>query len=521
MKNTLKASFLLLIILAHHLSFAQQLTVKTGETQNIRNGALNFEIVNYQDQNLVVLNKTNTVIFNDNYEIDYLLFDKDLNITKNIELKIPKNKYSTNVDYLNVFVNKNKFNLLTSYINSSKKSCYIFSNSINSSGIVEADFNKVNEYSTPSNKYVIKVSYSPDSSKIAVFTWDAMKSFKDKNLDCCVLDKDFNLIWKKEFIMPLKESDFRQTNYLVNNDGKAFILGKLDNKSKDKNAPDELLTLVTFESSSNNASVLSINESLDLNDYLLTFDPNHNLHLIATISKIKKGRVSHLKNVIIDTKTNSIKNNSTIEIPAYFYDGLEKTTAEAIGIKNFDLCNVLYKPEGGYYILAEQMVFTESVGGGPYGGGGGTSFYTNNNTYVFNIDKSNSSILAVQIPKNQKSTNDQGRYNSFYSFQRNGSLYTIHNEHKDNPLDINSTSERVTLRKNPDARLVLSEIKNDGSITQKFIANKNNPNIVFLPSTANLMNNNKLLLFGEKMVEGIPVGKNKECTLGEIDLIGK
>lgn len=521
MKKSLKPILTFLFMILYFPLIAQDLEARVGETQKTNNGAKNYEIIEYIDNKLLVLNKSNTGFFNDNYEIEYLLFDKNLNSTTNIELKIPKNKYSTKVDYLNVFRSNNKLSLITSYVNSSKKYCYFFSNTINSNGIVEADFKKVNEYTTPSNNYGVRLSFSPDSSKILIFTWDTMKSFKEKKIDCCVLDKNFNQLWKKEFIMPIKEDDFDAKKYMINNEGKAFIVGYSENNSKEKNSPKLLISVIVFEASKDNASVITINEMDELKDYLIKLNPDNNLQLLALVSKNKKGKTSHIKNIIIDSKTNNISYNSTIEIPSYFFDVMENKKAENIGIGKFDLCNLLYKPDGGYYILAEQRSFTESMGGyvGPYGGGNTIPTFTNNYTYIFNLDKSHTSIWAVQIPKIQKSTNDQGRYNSFYCFLRNGNIYSIHNENKKNQLDTNPTAEKAALRKTTDARLVLTEIKPDGSISQKFIANNNNQNIVFLPSTAKLINN-KLLIFGEKMIEGTPFSKFKESTLGEIDLLG-
>ncbi len=550
MKNRFNIIVLSVMLILSSPLYAQQYSIKAGNLIKAKNGAGGFNIMGYIDSNLVVIEKTTEAAFSSDLKLDYLLYNSELNQIKRTHLKVPKNKQSSKFKYYEIYKYNDKVNVLSSFVNPSKKVSYMFSNSVSNSGVVEKDFKKVNEYSVKSNKHNVIVKHSPDSSKIMILSWDVQQSFKKKKMNCCILDRNFNPIWKKEFILPHKEDDYSFNTYMINNNGKIFIVGELENESRVKGAPKNLLSIISIDSDDDTASVLTLDTKYEVERYITIVDPNNNLHIIASTDEEGDKYTSYIKNIIIDTKTNSILSESTIDIPSYFYDVSRNKTAERNGIINLSLNGIIYANNGEYYILAEQNYTTEkytttypyamgtrtSVSYFPEGSpmffinqrlannyvykgpGVGNRTYHSNNIYLFHLDINNKLKWATQIAKNQQTFADLGKYNSYYAYIKNNNLYILYNDHIDNPLDNDPYKERKKLKKNTDAKLVITEITPDATITQKEILDLNKSDLVFLPKSASLINQERLFIFGEKKTTNAPANKFKEFSLAEIGL---
>jgi hypothetical protein len=225
-------------------------------------------------------------------------------------------------------------------------------------------------------------------------------------------------------------------------------------------------------------------------------------------SKIGSYAVDGAYYLMLDSKTKSVKTSSVKEFDIDFItQGMtERQEARAkkkeekgkdTELYQYDLHDLVKRDDGGLVLIGEQFYITTST----YSDG--KTSYTNyhyhyHDIIIINIDNAGKIEWSQKIPKRQVSTNDGGFYSSYSLAVTNDKLRFIFNDNKNN----------LTLKKQGDWKnytfgdkdgiVALVTIDKNGGVTREALVKDSELEVIIRPKVSNQINDNEVLLFGEK-----------------------
>lgn len=355
---------------------------------------------------------------------------------------------------------------------------------------------------------------SRDSSKMLIvyslpYDQDAPEKFGFH-----VLDNQLKTLWQKNIELPYEDELFDFTSFRVDNEGNAYLLGKVFNekrKEKRRGLPNYRYEVIACREGG--ASIQQYPISVDerfLTDMQIEIQDSETIICAGFYSA--KGTVSirgtYFLKVDAGTKTIKAQNFKEFEI-GFITQNMKRRDAkrasrqekrgEEVELLEYDLDKLLVGKDGSAILIAEQF-FMEAVT--MYRSINGRSdpytvyhFYYNDIIAV-KMDPNGEIAWSTKIPKTQHTRSDNGYYSSYALAIVKGNLCFIYNDNPDNMmLDDDEQADNYNPKKSV---VVVVSVDQKGIVTKKPITNSKDVDVITVPKVCEQISNTDVVLFGKR-----------------------
>lgn len=379
----------------------------------------------------------------------------------------------------------------------------------------QPDLFKVTTIPTLDRRYTGEVhfTFSQDSSHLMVFSNIQNRGRAPEKYAFIVYDDNMELQWSKEISLPVKNRNFRISDFLVDNDGNAYLVGKrYFNRQRERvqGKPnfEYVVTAYRDKGDSEAEYILNLKEHF-LSDLKLNIAPNGDLVCAGFYSD---WGVEYAKGTFyfkIDAATKGIKHTSLYEFSIDFLtqnlndreaDRLQRRVVKDryVGLANYDIRDLVQLPDGSTAMIAEQFFVREvNDSADPTNVISQTEFHYND-IIVIDINPEGNIQWATKIPKRQTSTEDGGYYSSYIPVIRNDKLQFIYNDHRDN-LDQEMSRNLRNFRLNGRKKMVvLATVDGNGNVTKSALIQGKDLETIIRPKMSTQTKDNELLIYGKR-----------------------
>jgi hypothetical protein len=442
--------------------------------------------------------------------------------------------------------------LLTSYADESKKISTLYSQTIDKATLKpKGDFNKILEIpyakkfrsdnlikGTAARKGTgsIVISYSSDSSKIAIISKADLKDKANETYAISVLDNNMRVLWSKTSVLPYNNELFDMMGFDFNNEGEVYLLGKLYNEKKKeqiKDKPNYQFLLFNINATKEKEEVINIDtKGAFVTNLKVSINKNNDVVCVGLYSKQGVESVLGTYVAIVDGKTKKVKNVTQqkfeFEFITEFYSDTDLKQAqkhqakgEEIEMKRFTVRNIYQKTDGSFILTAEQGDFAEysflntsrlrynavDVKYDTYQ----QTFYED--ILIVSMDKDGKIEWKKTIPKKQVTSDDRDFSVSFASVLKNDKIYILLNESESNCKKNRFVKNADLGYLSPLSRhaFLLYCFDTTGNLSSKVLKSKPTSYFVVIPKSLRPINVDQLLVVGR-------VGKKQNfgwLTFGE------
>ncbi len=394
-------------------------------------------------------------------------FNRDMKLVRSEEMDL---KYKRKpLEFENVVYFGGKLYLLTSFNNTAKKRNYLFKQDLNPKTLAlgkSLDMICETEARNKEVKGTFAYSISKDSSKLLIYNELPYEKKNPERFGFRVFDKDFQLLWEKNIILPYNDDKFTVEEYRVDNDGNVFLLGVLyeDNaKWRRRGSPTYKYVVLSYMENGTAFEEYRI----DLPDKFitdLTFRIGNDGKLVFSGFYSERGTYSVKGTYFfhIDPKDRAVLNRKATEfdfnfLTAFMSDRNKQKALEAVErndvhkapeLYDYSLDELILRSDGGAVLVAEQYYVEQDFNNfnngffNPYYSPFYDPFYYNrynqrqtdyyyhyNDIIVVNISPSGEIEWSARIPKRQETRNDGGYYSSYaMSTTRDGFFFLFNDD---------------------------------------------------------------------------------------------
>ncbi len=326
-------------------------------------------------------------------------------------------------------------------------------------------------------------------------------------------DHEMNTIWKKNYEIPYAAGLFIRNDFLCDKDGNGYVLGKLYKekvKETSRGKQNYSFHIIAYTENGEN----SVDYEVKLLDKFITdisFGIANSGNIVAGGFYSKKGTssVDGAYFLSLDAKTKEIKTSSVKEFDIDFItQGMsEKDEAKARKreekgkdqeMLEYDLHDLIKRDDGGVVLIGEQYYSYTVTNYTANGVGSSTTYYHYNNIIIINIDNAGKIEWAQTIPKRQQSNNDGGYYSSYALAVTEDKLRFIFNDNRANLNPKKQGELKNYTFRDKDGIVTLATVSRDGKVTREALVNDSEIEVGVRPKVCDQINDNQILLFGEK-----------------------
>ncbi len=354
--------------------------------------------------------------------------------------------------------------------------------------------------SSPSENYLMVIESIPTEKE------------ENEQFNVVMLDSALNQVWRKNLELPYLNTLFFRQEFMVDDDGNFYVLGKLFNekvKNRVKGHVNFMYHLIAFA----DHGTSKIDYEIKLADnYItdITIDKNDNDDIVCAGFYSKKGMASIDGSffLTLDPISKSIKASNQKEfdiefMTEYMTEGQEKRAKkrEEKGkddeMYEYDLHSLVKRSDGGVMLVGEQFVIRVES----YRCGNSTCYRTRyyyNDIIVVNIDPAGKIEWAKKIPKRQMSVNDGGFYSSYAMAVTENKIAFIYNDHRDNLESEKSKRIKNFNLGDRNGVVTIATVDDNGVVTRDILFDNTETEVIIRPKVCNQFDENHMLLFGER-----------------------
>ena len=511
---------------------AQNVTLKLGPV--IESKSSSISLAGYKDEEVYALQyKREPFSFKSKPDIFLERYDNAYNRKKSSQLVMPNNKKSNEIQLEDIEILNNKFYIFSSFYNKSTDLNYLFVNGINDNGVIENDYNELDQIPAKSRNKSgrFDLRYSNDSTKILILNHSSPKNKSKDNetYKCKVFDNNFSLLWEKTFTLDVKDDKFSFDAYAVDNNGKVYVLGiqKLKQNERIKGdsnkRPKYRYTIYSYDPSTNEQKEFIVDGDKFLLSSIMSVNKEGNLLFASTYANTSKTGAQGILTLIINGKTNELISKSmeeiSPEINAITYRKKKPKTDK--GIFSLILKEIIFKENGGYVLITEQEYLIIRTTTSQNGATRTTYHYYNNDIILFSYDVKSKIDWVSLVPKRQHTVNDGAFYSSFTSMVKDDKIYLFYNDEKRNEKIVNY-KKRKTMVRPTKATLCYTSVDINGEMTYKTLFNNKKENIVISPGKCRQYKSGVMHVIAyptDKIQFSLLGGVKTSYKIGEISII--
>ncbi len=464
-------------------------------------------------------------------------YDEEMNLKKSVEQEL---KYKGKQrDFEDVIMLGRELYLLTSFNNSAKKKNFLFKQKISSKSLIPSKSLEMICETDARNKEAegsFGSHISKDSSHLLIYNDLPYKKNEPEQFGFRVFDKNFDLVWEKDIVLPFPDNQFTVEEYQVDGSGNVHLLGVLyTDQAKWRRRGSPTYQYIILSYFDNGETVEEYRVGLE-NKFVtdLTFRPTKKGELICAGFYSEKGTYS-VKGAYyfrLNPKTREINNSNYQPFEFDFLTeymtvkGKQKAKAaeankdirRSAELFNYSLDELITRSDGGAVLVAEQFYIEEDrYNDYPYGYGYGygygyySPFYYNryrnyyqvdyyynyNDIIVVNIRPTGEIEWAARIPKKQETRNDGGYYLSYAMSIVRDKLYFVFNDNARN-FGENRKNNRLYNYNGSDSVISLAQINKNGEVITYPLASNRDAGVITRPKMCKQIGRKEMAIFGER-----------------------
>lgn len=408
-----------------------------------------------------------------------------------------------------------KLYVFKSNIDRKTKTKTLYSEEINKKTMTATGkLNKITEiqYEKRSDKGFFMMIPSPSDNYMMIVEGIPTDKEENDQFNVVMLDSTLKPVWRKNLQLPYVNSLFFRQNFICDDEGNFYVLGKLYKdkvKVKVKGEVNYTYHLIAF----NDHGANKIDYEVKLaSNYItdITMSKNNAGDLVCAGFYSKKGlsSIDGAFYLSLDPTTKAVKVSNIKEFDLAFMTQY-MTDAQANRTKKrdekgkdqelaqYDLKTLVSRSDGGAILVGEQYYsYTYSY---PCGNSYcTTTTYNYNDIIVVNISPDGKIEWATKIPKLQTSTNDGGFYSSFAMAVTDKKLHFIYNDHKDN-LDAEKTKRLKNFQLSDRNGIVVNAtVDENGKVTREALLENTETEVIIRPKVCEQIEDDQMLIFGER-----------------------
>jgi hypothetical protein len=432
-------------------------------------------------------------------------FNKNLELVLNKQINFQYDEKTSLVFQGSAALNGD-FYIFSSYFNSSKDMNYGFVSELSKEGVFSLDLKEIDAMSQEKkmNYGFYDVDMSEDKSKILFSRLNPYKKDEQEKYALKVMDENFEIIWENEVALPYKDKDFSIQDYNVDDNGNAYLQGKLyEGKNDSKTTKDDYAYKIYMYSKDKlepKEYNLDLKDKLPI-DIVMKYSAT-GLHCTGLYSDYETRSASGVFHLDFNKETGGVSNLVTQDFPSSLRDEFrtdkqiknDKNTDQ--GLPLFEIRELLVNEKGEKFLIAEQYKFWTTTRSSTVNGVTTTTtiyHYLYGDVLVTKFSKSGEVEWHSHVDKYQHTTNDGGYYSSF--------LAKMHGE--DSKIDIFfsellSRAEAGTKSKDERYTTKVITIDASGAKTENNLFNVADEETIFRPKKSVHLNEKSSLIIGER-----------------------
>jgi hypothetical protein len=509
-----------LILLSQSIFLSAQSTavkMKWGKEFSAPRNSTVADIIGYDNTGFYVLkDKIRVGLFGSN-TLSLERFDTNMNPAKSIELELVEASKKSYLEYLLHL--DGRLWMFTSFPDQRTKNNILFVQPVEKKTLLP-DYNQkkqlaeINyEGNSKRNSGSFSFRLSNDSSKVLVFNTLPYDFNEPQKFGFMVLDRQMNVLWKKEIVLPYRDELFDIETIKVDNYGNAYVLGLLfKDKRKERRRGEANYQYKVLSYTDNGTSTSEYAVSLPdrfLTDMQIGIRANKDIVCAGFYSENGTLSIRGTFFLLVDARTKEIKTKSFKEFDINFITqnmtereaGRAKRKEEKgkeVELYKYDLDKLIVRSDGGAMLIGEQyfvktVTYTQFIGGRPTVRT--VNYYYYNDIIMVNIDPSGNIDWAIKVPKRQMTIDDGGFFSSYAMAINKDKIYFIYNDNPDN-LDYSGTG-RVKDAGVRNQIVMVASVNSKGEMTRKPLG-AGNAEVIIRPKVCEQISYSEMVLFGQR-----------------------
>lgn len=508
--------FLLVLVSMGAIAQQSPLKVKWGKEFTAPRNSTVADIIGYDPSGFYVVKAQSGGLFSSS---SLLLdrFDNSLNPSKSIELELTeegKKSYLEEIVHLD-----GKLLMFTSYPNQRTKLNALFVQPVNKQTLLPDNTKKqklaeINyEGNSKRNSGSFSFRLSQDSSKVLIF-YSLPYDYRDpEKFGFLVMDKNLNVMWKKDITLPYRDDLFDVESFKVDNYGNVYLLGLLfkDVRRAKRNgeANYQYKVLAYTDDGANETEYAVSLPNKFLTDMQIGIRSNKDIVCAGFYSDNGTLSIRGTFFLSIDAKTKEIKTESFKEFDIGFItQNMTERQAEKAKrreergqeqeLYEYDLDKLIVRSDGGALLVGEQyfvktVTYTSYINGRP--STRTVTYFYYNDIIVVNINPDGNIAWTVKVPKRQTSVNDGGFYSSYAMAINKDKIYFVFNDNPDN-LDYTGVGrvQETVLRNQV---VTVASVNAKGEMKRQLLG-AGAGEVIIRPKVCEQTSYSEMLLFGQR-----------------------
>jgi hypothetical protein len=432
-----KLSFLIVLFLCIAGSaVAQDVTMKWGDIAKRKSRWTEALYIIGRDAKgyYVVSGKTHGA---DEVNLERYNNENDLEWTS--ELVIPTSD-GKKVKFEKIIYLDGKLLLFTSYYDKKKDKNLAFVNTITADGKVSKDMKEIDFIASEKkmNSGSFDFILSHDSANVLIYHNEPYEKNAQDRFSLKVLDSDLEITWKKDIKVPYRDKDFNISNYIVSNDGRVYMLAKIQEGKRDKKAgrPNYKYTVLSYgeDDKKPREYIISLGDKF-ISDITFELNKENNLVCAGFYSKNNSAGIAGTFYLTINSEDEKVISKSVKDFDSKILGQFmsERKARKKKELYNYELRKLIPKADGGSILVGEQFYIRVVTTTDPKTGVTTTTYYYYYNDIILvDINKNGEIGWVTRVPKYQVSTNDGGFYSSFAMNVYKDKICLVYNDNRKN-----------------------------------------------------------------------------------------
>ncbi|WMJ75511.1 hypothetical protein RCC89_20450 [Cytophagaceae bacterium ABcell3] len=503
----------LLIVAFSALGFAQNannVNILMGNETKAKRKTTLSDIIGFDDSGIyAVRTKFNAK----KVSLEYYDNSMNLKLSQPLQLKTE----GKNRDYEFAVHLNDKLYLFSSFHNQKLKKNFLFVETVNKKTLLpNNDLKKVAEieYKRRWNRGDFNHEFSRDENMLMVFYNLPYRKGEAETFGFHVFDNEMNQVWHKDITLPYDDDLFDVMSYKVDNDGNAYVLGRVfkeKSKTKVRGKVNYHYTILSYGIDGQKAEYKVALGDRFLTDMQIAIADNSDIICGGFYSDMGTSSIKGTYFLTVDNKSKAIKRKNFKEFSMDFitqnYTERQQKKAKKKAAKGkdiemyqYDLDDIILRSDGGAILVGEQY-FVRVVTRTSTDSQGNvrtttTYHYNYNDIIIVNMSPDGSIEWASKIPKKQVTVNDGGFYSSYVKAVRKDKLYFVFN---DNPRNLNDLKQGQIYNFVPKkAVVVLAEVDMSGNVSKQALFDNKSASTITRPKVCEQISDDEIVIFGQR-----------------------
>ncbi len=366
-----------------------------------------------------------------------------------------------------------------------------------------------------------QMDVSPNEAHILVgihlpYEKDASEKFRVR-----VYNRQMDLEWDREIIMPYTDKDFSVQSLRVENDGDVVALGikyaeKQEARTKRREGKAAYdYHLITFTAAGEHTDNEIRSGDRFLQDLTISLDNGDGPILCGGLYGNKgANKVRGAFFMSLDPKTKSVIHESYKEFSDDFITQYmtakeeEKAKKKAekkdedLQMFEYDLDEIIRRDDGGAVLVGEQYYMYTSTVCTTTQNGGQTCrtvyHYVYNDIIVVNVSPSGDIEWASSIPKRQHTANDGGYYSSYALGVKDDHLYFIFNDNGENLFRAAGDKFKQMDLKGKGSIVTMATVDMDGRVVREALMDPEKRELILRPKSCHQLADDRMFIYATR-----------------------